>query len=211
MTLMITALSSLSRKYISPVKSFLILPSRYNAIANLNLATHCVPKHEQFRNVVTSLRSVSIVDYDHILPKDLPRRKDVLVGLEAVRKACSAADLLQPDYPIDLEKKSGLEDDLGLMKEDLSPVTIADFAAQAIVLRTLYDAFGDQDGFIAEESSESLRNDSVLASNVLKATKRDDWSLEELFSAIDLGKMYINKKTQGKKRIWTCDPIGKQT
>ena len=153
---------------------------------------------------------LSAMDYDKILPLDIPRRKEILIGLEAVSKACSVAKMLQPDYPVDLEgKKVNAKVDLGVIKADLSPVTIADFAVQALVLSKLHNSF-EQDGFIAEESSESLQNDINLAESVLKATGKADWTLNDLFLSIDLGKMYKNEQVISKKqRIWTCDPIGK--
>lgn len=45
-------------------------------------------------------------------------------------------------------------------KDDKSPVTIADFAVQALVIYYLSEAF-PSDRFIAEESSELIRGDQV--------------------------------------------------
>lgn len=148
--------------------------------------------------------SSSSIDYHNLLPENITRRSDLLVGLEAVRKACIVTKALQPDHPTEFEKR---DDDLSIMKEDFSPVTVADFAAQAIVLSRLHQAF-PEDGFIAEESSQSLRRDNALASRVLLATREATWAFDDLFSSIDLGKMYENSKLiRNKARIWTCDPI----
>ncbi|KAK0727504.1 hypothetical protein B0T26DRAFT_847167 [Lasiosphaeria miniovina] len=46
-------------------------------------------------------------------------------------------------------------------KEDLSPVTVADFAVQALLTATFHDAFPG-DGFVGEESSAKLRESPAL-------------------------------------------------
>jgi len=133
----------------------------------------------------SSLTATKDIDYSSLVPDDLPRREDVLVGLNAVRKACLITNSLQPDYHLDLEEKS---DELGIMKEDLSPVTVGDFAAQAVVLDRIFEAY-EEDSFVAEESSKSLRSDSVLTQGVLNAIRPEvSWTEDELYSAIDLGK-----------------------
>lgn len=50
-------------------------------------------------------------------------------------------------------------------KEDGSPVTVADYASQAVLLQALGPAFPD-DGFISEESSTRLRQDPALLAAV---------------------------------------------
>ncbi|KAG6028360.1 hypothetical protein E4U40_001040 [Claviceps sp. LM458 group G5] len=52
-----------------------------------------------------------------------------------------------------------------LSKADASPVTIADFAAQALLIRILRDAFPD-DGFVGEEDAGVLRADEGLRGQV---------------------------------------------
>mmetsp|Transcript_8148 Transcript_8148/g.10457 ORF Transcript_8148/g.10457 Transcript_8148/m.10457 type:complete len:461 (-) Transcript_8148:1745-3127(-) len=149
----------------------------------------------------SSLTATKDIDYSSLVPDDLPRREDVLVGLDAVRKACLITNSLQPDYPLDLEKKS---DELGIMKEDLSPVTVGDFAAQAVVLNRIFEAY-EEDSFVAEESSKSLRSDSVLTQGVLNAIRSEvSWTEDELYSAIDLGKKYEH---QSADRTWVLDPV----
>ena len=151
----------------------------------------------------TSLRAAVVpaaACYDE-LPKDFPRRQDVLVALEAVRKATAMTSELQP------ESSSGIAT---VNKLDTSPVTVADFAAQAIVLRHLKDTFKD-DSFIAEESSSVLDDDSDLARQVLEASRMNDMDL--LKRSIDLGKEYerwdtTTTTTTGRPpRVWCLDPI----
>ncbi|KAF2013676.1 carbohydrate phosphatase [Aaosphaeria arxii CBS 175.79] len=56
-------------------------------------------------------------------------------------------------------------------KADSSPVTIADFAAQAIIISSLHAAFPD-DLFVGEESAEQLRQDDDLAVRVWELVER---------------------------------------
>jgi HAL2 family 3'(2'),5'-bisphosphate nucleotidase len=142
-----------------------------------------------------SLMTTQMVDYDE-LPADFPRRKDVLVGLEAVRKAATMTQALQPES----------SDGIGVInKQDASPVTVADFAAQAMILRHLKDAFPD-DSFIAEESSAALADDAGLANQVLKASQLGD--MDALKESIDLGKEYEHWDGSSRPtRVWCLDPI----
>jgi len=138
-------------------------------------------------------------DFDE-LPSDFPRRDDVLVALAAVRKACHVTERLQPE--------SSTEEGISTVsKTDLSPVTVADFAAQALVLNYLHQAF-PKDSFIAEESSASLVQDESLAQQVLTATSLD--SLDLVKTSIDLGKEYEgwdDDMNPRPPRVWCLDPI----
>jgi 3'(2'), 5'-bisphosphate nucleotidase len=85
-----------------------------------------------------------------------------------------------------------------LNKPDQSPVTIADFGAQAIICKSIAEAFPN-DAIVAEESSSLLRQ-SV---SQLRAVQRliPDATSDQILDWIDLG--------QGKvrERFWTLDPI----
>ncbi|KAK1961765.1 3',5'-bisphosphate nucleotidase [Colletotrichum sublineola] len=100
-------------------------------------------------------------------------------------------------------------------KEDLSPVTVADFAIQALLTSTLHAAFPD-DKFVGEESAADLRQnprlcDSVWALLQQVASERDEdspcklpSSPEEMCDMIDwcgLG----DPSPSG--RFWVFDPI----
>jgi HAL2 family 3'(2'),5'-bisphosphate nucleotidase len=131
------------------------------------------------------------------LPDDLPRREDVMVAIDAVRRACYITAQLQPDRSD--------EKDIGMVsKADLSPVTVADFAVQGLILKLLNDTYPD-DGFIAE--------DSTLCHLVASATNLDPTSV---MNAIDLGKSYKvwenmdptkQQQQQRPSRVWVLDPI----
>lgn len=146
--------------------------------------------------LVSSSLSLSVEEYNE-LPTDFPRRDDALVALAAVRKACAVTIALQPELQRTITTVSKL---------DLSPVTVGDFAAQAIVLKHLRDAF-EQDSFIAEESSQALSDDDTLANQVLAATSMGN--IDILKRSIDLGKEYELWKgnTERPSRVWSLDPI----
>ncbi|OTA80821.1 hypothetical protein M434DRAFT_401600 [Hypoxylon sp. CO27-5] len=85
---------------------------------------------------------------------DSPYSKELQVAIGAIQ---SAAKLSQAVISID---------DKGIIeKDDLSPVSIADFAIQALLTSTIHHAFPD-DKFVGEESAADLRNDPVLLARV---------------------------------------------
>jgi 3'(2'), 5'-bisphosphate nucleotidase len=115
------------------------------------------------------------------------------VALGAVREAAILAR--------DIRKQIGTE---ALLKADRSPVTVADFAVQAIVARRLGDAFPG-DPVVAEEDSASLRTPqerSTLAS-VVKAVQRvvPGVDQDDVLAAIDRG------TGSPSERFWTLDPV----
>lgn len=94
-------------------------------------------------------------------------------------------------------------------KPDGSPVTIADFGAQAVVCKILREAFPG-DPVVAEENSTELRkmteaNISFLIDLVIRQTgeTRETWwdSVETIYRLVDHG---IGKPAG---RFWTLDPI----
>lgn len=104
-----------------------------------------------------------------------------------------------------------------ITKDDSSPVTTADFAAQALLIAALRHAF-PKDKFLGEEDSSALRTDEALGNKVFKlvlsATDVIDpdsgeplpkpSSLDEMLDLIDLG----GHGTGGDKgRFWVMDPI----
>ncbi|KAJ9644204.1 hypothetical protein H2204_001555 [Knufia peltigerae] len=107
-----------------------------------------------------------------------------------------------------------------ISKEDASPVTVADFAAQALIIHALRDAF-PEDSFLGEEDSSVLRNDESLRDEVyqliLSAPDVEDpvgqlsgrplpkpSSVDEMLQCIDLGGRGQGGDTG---RIWIMDPI----
>jgi 3'-phosphoadenosine 5'-phosphosulfate (PAPS) 3'-phosphatase len=139
------------------------------------------------------------------LPLDYPRRKDVLIAIEAVRKACSITRQLQPITDAAATTIGTVQ------KSDFSPVTVADYAVQSVVLDHLNGAsFPHCDGFIAEEDSASLRADEDLCKQVMHATGTILLDRDAVLAAIDLGKSYKKWEEPSHERpsrVWCLDPI----
>ncbi|KAJ5397088.1 hypothetical protein N7509_005201 [Penicillium cosmopolitanum] len=105
-----------------------------------------------------------------------------------------------------------------ISKYDDSPVTIADFGAQALLIKVLHDAFPN-DKFLGEEDSAVLRADVALRDKVYDlvsstigvsdsqtygALLPKPTSVEEMLDLIDLG----GRGTGGDKgRFWVMDPV----
>jgi 3'(2'), 5'-bisphosphate nucleotidase len=107
-------------------------------------------------------------------------------------------------------------------KSDDSPVTIADFAAQAILIAALHSAYPN-DAFIGEESTDALRQNDALAQNVwdLVLRAKDEVaarpsksgavhlnsfpaSKQDMFNLIDRGG---KGSVTGSGRVWVMDPV----
>ena len=150
------------------------------------------------RTITATAATLQQKDDYHELPLDFPRREDVLVALAAVRQAARVTNFLQPTYSHGMDI---------VTKGDASPVTVADFAAQAVVLRQLKQHFID-DSFIAEESSQALDQDLNLAVMVTGATMMVSTDLVK--QSIDLGKEYEfwnDTDNLRPPRVWCLDPI----
>ena len=139
------------------------------------------------------------------------RSPEIEIALQAVRKACRVTTKLQ----------SQLSEIVTVTKQDASPVTVADFASQAIILQHLKKNFPSNCAFLAEESSDSL-TESVTrlilqAIQTAAADDDDDVILEEgrLKECIDLGKTFFqtsknvdeDKNDSQPRRVWCLDPI----
>ena len=90
-------------------------------------------------------------------------------------------------------------------KDDMSPVTVADYAAQAVIARHLADTLGtltmvgEEDASTLREADRSaLREEVAAAARVVWA----DATSAEVLDAIDLG-----NHDASAERYWTLDPI----
>lgn len=126
----------------------------------------------------------------------MPFDNELAAAIEAVRKAallCSAA-------------QAGLVPEEKHDKSDKSPVTVADYGAQALVLDTLAKAFPD-DPAVGEEDSSDLRSpeNAALFERVVEYVQKIDRSLDApaILEAIDRGSHAGGKEG----RFWTLDPI----
>lgn len=117
----------------------------------------------------------------------------VRFALEAVRRAALLSTRIQTRMVM---KK--------LTKSDLSPVTVADFAAQAVVAKALADAFPD-DVLVGEEDSEELANEE--GRDVLEMVTDFVGNVEPGASPEDVCEWIDRGKGKPEDRFWTLDPI----
>ncbi|KAJ4288805.1 hypothetical protein N0V88_007132 [Collariella sp. IMI 366227] len=96
-----------------------------------------------------------------------------------------------------------------LVKDDLSPVTVADFAIQALLTRTLGLAFSS-DGFIGEESADELRQNPALLTAVLDILVQVTGNAALFRDGADLCDVIDSCATvtpSTARRVWVFDPI----
>ena len=121
-------------------------------------------------------------------------RVEVSFAVDAVRKASLLVKHIQ--------KK--MVSSSSLTKVDRSPVTIADFAAQAVVGHMLKETFGN-DVLVAEESAGTLRlpEHKEMLAQVVKFVEGvvGGATTEDVLTWIDYG------GAQPTSRFWTLDPI----
>ncbi len=116
--------------------------------------------------------------------------------IEIARSAAREAALLCEDVRREMVAPA-------MTKEDKSPVTVADFGAQALICRTLAREFAD-DPVVGEEDAHALRVDdgsdarAAVAQYVLR---RAQGSADDVLGWIDHGNGAVSP------RYWTLDPI----
>lgn len=136
------------------------------------------------------------------------RREDVTVALMSVLAACRVTRHVQPTSSKAIETIS---------KQDASPVTVGDFASQALALHILHNRF-PYDMFIAEEGSEALQQDAELLNKVWEAVNHAQHEgllldKKKLMSAIDYGQGVNVDNEQStssvskRRKVWCLDPI----
>eukprot|EP01102_Stenamoeba_stenopodia_P014489 TRINITY_DN481_c0_g1_i1.p1 TRINITY_DN481_c0_g1~~TRINITY_DN481_c0_g1_i1.p1 ORF type:complete len:427 (-),score=118.65 TRINITY_DN481_c0_g1_i1:88-1275(-) len=93
-----------------------------------------------------------------------------------------------------------------LNKNDNSPVTVADFSVQAVIIHLVKKAF-PEDNFVAEESAHDLKTQQELKSKVIELTNsalpEPGLTEEEVLTAIDHGVHGVGPTG----RYWVLDPI----
>lgn len=126
----------------------------------------------------------------HSLVNLLSREEKCIV--QAVHKACLVCETV---------RKS--KDKSSLKKEDHSPVTIADFASQAIINMAIQSAY-PSDRIVGEEDSQELRADPDLLSRVAGLVcDVCDVDKDQILHAIDIGALEAGDFS----RYWAVDPI----
>jgi len=91
-----------------------------------------------------------------------------------------------------------------LEKSDRSPVTVADFASQAVVAKVLMDTF-PQDPLIAEEASQTLR--AAEGAKTLEAVTAYVARIHEGAEPEDVCRWIDHGDGKTADRFWTLDPI----
>ncbi len=122
------------------------------------------------------------------------RSRDLATAIAAVRSAARACRAVQER----LVRPEALE------KGDKSPVTVADFASQAIICAELERAL-PRDPVVGEEDADALRHQAPLLQAVVERVgeQRDAAvSAEQVIAWIDRGTAGANPE-----RFWTLDPI----
>lgn len=126
----------------------------------------------------------------------MPYEFELSVAVRAVLEACRLCR----------EVGASLVSEETMAKKDNSPVTVADFGAQALINLNLMRAFPD-DPITAEEDTAELKTSegAVLRSKILQHVDAIVPGLaeEEIISAIDKG----TYKGGSEGRFWTLDPI----
>jgi 3'(2'), 5'-bisphosphate nucleotidase len=119
--------------------------------------------------------------------------------LDAARAAVTRASV------VCREVQAALEDVRAITKDDKSPVTVADFASQAIVAHELRKRLGSI-VLVAEEASAFLREEAHLPHlRATLAAVREVWpeaDEDALLEAIDLG-----AGDTSHRAFWTLDPV----
>lgn len=123
---------------------------------------------------------------------------DYAAMCETAREAAAAASRVCRSVQAQLGEISSLT------KDDRSPVTVADFASQAVVAHLLQARLGAV-RLVAEEDAAALReSEPGLAQQVLEAARVawPDATLEQVLDAIDVG-----NAEPSQSGFWTLDPI----
>lgn len=117
--------------------------------------------------------------------------EEIQFALETTRQAVKLVQMIQKDLVGE-----------ALTKDDRSPVTVADFAAQAWVGYRLSQVY-PEDLLVAEEDSMRLRSDPAMLAQVTRFIQRQqpDATTDKVISWID------HNRVDGGKRFWTLDPI----
>jgi 3'(2'), 5'-bisphosphate nucleotidase len=119
---------------------------------------------------------------------------DVRFAIDAVRQAARVCRAVQASISRD-----------AIEKKDKSPVTVADFASQAVVCRALHAAFPD-DPIIGEEDAAELRTGAMSPFRDRIVSELSQIGIvasgNEICDWIDRG-----RAAEFRRRFWTLDPI----
>ena len=138
------------------------------------------------------------------LPPAEPSANHVRMAYTEELEAAVAA--VQRASALCVRVQKSLVSEESLAKKDRSPVTVADFGAQAVVAHALLDAFPN-DPMVGEEDASALRDpaNEQLAARVIEgvSTVTPGLDHQEVLDLIDHG----TYEGGGEGRHWTLDPI----
>lgn len=122
--------------------------------------------------------------------------------VDLTQEAQFSIDVLRDITPVAKKVQSEMAGEK-LTKSDRSPVTVADFALQALFSYYLFRNFPG-DGILGEESSQELKKDSGRQT-LQKVTRY----VQELIPSATPSKVceWLDFGLQGARRFWTLDPI----
>lgn len=135
---------------------------------------------------------------------DTPYAKELLIAQLAVQRASLAT-----------KKVLAAIDQGALSKDDSSPVTIADFAAQALLISAIHHNF-PSDTFVGEEAADLLRENPSIQSQVwdlVTSTHLNDPESESLLSTPKAASEMLDVIDLGcgaggrEGRVWVLDPV----
>jgi len=120
--------------------------------------------------------------------------RELSVAIDAVRAAALVCRSVRRDF----------HDRLAVAKDDRSPVTVADLAAQVIVSLALAEVLPD-DPLMGEEDAQQLRSDPVISEGVARALEsvRPGIDARTMDAALERGRDVGG----GGRRWWTLDPV----
>ncbi|EFX02152.1 myo-inositol-monophosphatase [Grosmannia clavigera kw1407] len=133
---------------------------------------------------------------------DSEYRKELEVAIGVVKQAARISQEVLPD-----QDKGAIEKD-----DNLGPVTVGDFAIQALLTASLHHAF-PEDGFVGEEAASALRENAALCERVWGLVQSAGDQDEDGFCTIpaskeDMCDMIDRCQTApGPGRVWVFDPI----
>ena len=120
-------------------------------------------------------------------------KSELQTAIKAVEKASALCKVVQ----------ANLVSEESMQKKDKSPVTVADFGAQAIVIHELKKTFPN-DPIVAEEDAKELGSDPLLERIMEHLDSHlPGLSEEEIVATINMGRHDGGKEG----RFWTLDPI----
>lgn len=141
-----------------------------------------------------------------------PYAKELEVATLAVKRASKLTKSLS-------DKIAETRSNGSQIKDDKSPVTVGDYAAQALINHAIKINF-PSDEIVGEEDSESLKGESEEAARlssqilqILKEVQSETSSISETIGELtDLNAVYTsidngNSEGGNKGRIWALDPI----